>query len=691
MSIQLGDALALELNIDGNLTPASSFDAVPAIATSVPGLTAEMNAQAQALANRSEFLSDANGLYSYQGKNFWETIFSPPDANDIPSVTSSTSSQITTPNVLLPTSDFYYDPNFRYDGTYQEALIPITGGIRADSTNGQICPEIYTDAQDIEFKFNPGRTGTGAVHIRVLVDGKFCQLQMLRFNSTSGTPNYYRLQFPTQKARRIKIEQEGHSDFLGAYLATYSLATRPIYPYKHRHVVVGDSLQQGGAYTGDVPGSYFYCRWEAHSRFQAALYGADSYINLGQGGTGWSDVVPSNPYFERVQKAVNIKADSIGIYGSRNDTGRESQIIAAVSKCIEYCTSTPVVIVSGPQQAGYDELNSLVNQGVKKFNVFYLNLNGSAPSPSSNPTGHPTFAEQINIAKDAAKQTDIIYLKSLVDSYYFSKASPSVSSNTLPSGPVAAGSSILLNSQISFDMAGKVQFYINGSPYGSPVLISSKSASISYTAPDGSASVAAKFLPADPSVARESMSKSISITGNTNTGFTDNFDRPDGPMGSTANGKNWSTNYSGWQIVGNKAGRPSATSTGYTVVDSGLFNGVFTVTMKGVFDKNAGLVFRYFDGSNFLRLNWSGTGNQPKIDAVVSNVSYGAVTGTGGAWTDGDVIQITMNENAVSVKKNGIEIVSGNFSQSYGNSKAGFIGTSTSTGCYFDNVSFVSL
>lgn len=57
MSIQLGDALAAELNISGTITPAASFSDVPAITTSVPGLTAEMNAQAQALANRDAYLA----------------------------------------------------------------------------------------------------------------------------------------------------------------------------------------------------------------------------------------------------------------------------------------------------------------------------------------------------------------------------------------------------------------------------------------------------------------------------------------------------------------------------------------------------------------------------------------------------------------------------------------------------------
>lgn len=61
MSIQLGDALALELNIDGTLTPAATFDDVPAITTSVPVLTNEINAQAQAQVNRWAYLSSQNG------------------------------------------------------------------------------------------------------------------------------------------------------------------------------------------------------------------------------------------------------------------------------------------------------------------------------------------------------------------------------------------------------------------------------------------------------------------------------------------------------------------------------------------------------------------------------------------------------------------------------------------------------
>lgn len=666
------------------------------LASALPGLGASLvlrqNGQSlEAALAQSDAATAITEIAARQGDAHYSAVFAAPPAADTPVITSSASS-VVGGSPLVPTTDFYYDPTYRYDGTYSGALTTISGGIRP--LQGQVCPEIVTDAATVEFEFLSGRTGTQGLHVRAIVDGKWCQMQMLRFAGTANARVFFRLVFPSSKVRRIKLEQEGCVDFFGVRLSSYTIARRPSGEYRSTFVCIGDSNNQGGQNIGDVSNSFYFCRWETHSRFQAALMGCDGYVNLGAGGTGWSDVVPSNPFSARIAVALAARPAVLFFAGSRNDSGRESQIISAVRNALALCQEVPVVLTCGPQQAGFTALNELVRQATVEMGRRFLNLDGVAASPVSNPTGHPTFAECLALARAAHAQTDAMVVQSRVDAAFYARPAPTVTLTSSITPPVASGTSLTFTATVTSGFAGRVQFYVNGAVSGSPVAISGGTAARTVTLPDGTNTVSARYLPNDLTDFRSATSAPMTVVVNTNTGFTDNFNRADGAVGSTANGKAWASTgnvLASWSISGNQLARLSPASSDQLTVDTGLANGVFTVTLNGTFEENAGLVFRSADGANYWRFNWAGTPDAPRLTKLVAGVSTTVATGTAGTWAAGDVIEITLNEANITVKQNGTTIVTATDNALIGNTRAGFWSTSLSGAVRWDTASFVGL
>lgn len=632
-----------------------------------------------------------------QGAGNYNAVFAAPPAADIPVVTSAASTQVASGVLITPTTNFYYDPTFRYDGTYNGAITLITGGIRP--LQGQVCPEIETDAQEVEFEFAAGRTGTQGLHLRVLIDGKWVNHtgtvgQMLRFAGTNTVRVFFKLTFATGSMRRIKIEQEGCTDFFGVRLSpSYTIARRPSGDYRAPFVCIGDSLTQGGQNIDGLSGSYFYCRWESHSRFQAALMGCDSYLNLGAGGTGWSDVVAGNRYGDRVTTALAAKPAVIFFAGSRNDFGRESQVIDAVRNALSLCAEVPVVLTCGPQQAGYTALNDLVRKATAEMGRRFLNLDGVAASPASNPTGHPTFAECIALAKAGHAQTDAMAVQSRTDAAFYARPAPTITLASSATPPIASGTALTFTATVGGGYAGTVQFYVNGAASGSAVAISGGTAtSASITLPAGTNTVTARYLPTDLMANRTATSAPLTVVVNTNTGFADNFNRADGAVGSTSTGsKAWLSTgnvLATWTVASNQLARATAAGSDSLTVDTGLANGTLQATMQGTYHKQAGLIFRHADGSNYWRLDWTAGTDAPVLTKLVAGVPTIVATGSAGTWTAGDVISIVLNEGSITVKKNGTNIVTATDTALLGNSRAGFWTTVNTTAVRFDDASF---
>lgn len=630
------------------------------------GLDVISYAEAKRAYARAETLAKTGG-------GWWATVMAAP--SDTPTITMATSSQISGGTSLAPTADYNYDPYFRYDGC--QSVQVSSPGVTSVVVPEIVIPEIVTDAADIEFKFRAGRTGTGVVGVRLVVDGKLSSLDMVRtFTTTSGTVYYYKCHFSAAKVRHLKFVIDGANRFDGVVLGTYTVAQRPKGPHKNRMVAIGDSLTIGGAdyhISAEQSGDLMYFRYECHAYFQSVLMGCDSFINLGVGGTGWSDVYPSDPFSNRLATALSASPHVLGLFGSRNDYGHESQVLENVISGLDLVTDVPIVLVCGPQQAGYSALNELVRQGVVAAGRKWLDLDGVAASPASNATGHPTFAEQVALAKAAHAQIDMAEVVSAVEGANAARALSLTTVTTSPPTSAHSGASVTITATITSPLstAGTVQFYDGGVALGSPVTVSSGTASYTSSAlSTATHSLTAKFSPANPALVKPSTSAAVSLLVDANLGMVDTFDRADGSLGTTENGKTWQTGgYTGWAIASNAAGNPSAISGGsFAWVDCGTVIGTFKWTMGGTYSAVPRLLLFTritggIDTNNYMWVNPGGGSNNWRLWCRSAGTSNTVGTGSSATgWTAGDVIEVVVTQGTTAtkfnftVKKNGTAI-----------------------------------
>lgn len=350
-------------------------------------------------------LGGCDALSSSSGDAWRDAVIAAPES--IPTITASASSEIDKGLYVTPDVDLAADPHFRFDGCCD--VFRDSAGVYAKPPEA-VVPEIVTDAADIEAVFRAGRDGARVIGVRVVVDGKLSHLRLRRFDANEGASYFYKFHFSSAKLRHLKFEVDGANRFVGAVVGQHAVLQRPNLAYRLRHVAIGDSIQQGGAnyhIGAEEPGDFYYMRWESHSRFQAALMGCDSYVNLGAGGTGWSETVPGDTFVDRVPLALACEPHVLGVYGSRNDFYNQEEVAEAVEEALRITADVPAVLVSGPQQAGFTKLNDLIGQAVLDAGRTWLDLNGVAASPDSNPTRHPTFDEQLALARAAFEQTHI--------------------------------------------------------------------------------------------------------------------------------------------------------------------------------------------------------------------------------------------------------------------------------------------
>jgi hypothetical protein len=600
---------------------------------------------------------------------WWDAVIAPPA--DIPAITSATSSQINGGTTITPTADYNYDPYFRYDGCH--TILSDAGGIYATLPE-VVVPEIVTDAQDVEAVFRGGRDGTSVIGVRVVVDGKLSHLKMLRFDGVKGTDYYYKHHFPSAKVRHLKFEVDGGNRFKSAVVGAHTIIKRPEGAHRFRHTAIGDSLQKGGAdyhIGAEVFGDLFYMCWESHSRFQAALMGCDSYVSLGAGGTGWSDNVPDDPFSARIATALAGFPHVLGFYGSRNDAGKEGQVTSAVTAALDQVEDVPVVLVSGPQQAGFTRLNTLVQQGVAPTGRTWLDLNGVAAAPASNSTHHPTFEDQLKLARAAHAQIDMARIRAAVDRANASR--PNIVLTTSPVSPIVGGAYVTLTAAITTSpdspaVSGAVQFYDNGVALASPIIVGPGNTSITTSALSiDTHTLTAEFLPAISGLVK-STSAPVTLVVSANLGVVDSFNRTDGPVGKSEDGKPWNTGtYPGWVISGNSLSNPTAAAPVFCDVDLGIAYGVYEFTLAGTYSAVPRLMLFYASDADNVFLNGAGGANNWRLWTRIDNTASAIATArTEAGWTAGDVIRIEVTHGTSStkanfvVKKNGTTMIAAN-------------------------------
>jgi hypothetical protein len=176
-------------------------------------------------------------------------------------------------------------------------------------------------------------------------------------------------------------------------------------------------------------------------------------------------------------------------------------------------------------------------------------------------------------------------------------------------------------------------------------------------------------------------------------GFTDNFNAADGNLTYTTDLKPWvfasgSANPMWVRSSGKAVIGPTAPSS-VAYVDGLSANGLLTQTIGSIGSaRNAALVFRYVDASNYLYLKWTeGTGVYRCYKYLAGVTTQ--VFGTSTTSANGDVIEVTMSGSAISAKINGTAVGSATVTDFLTATKHGMEGSSTDRTASIDSIVFV--
>jgi len=185
------------------------------------------------------------------------------------------------------------------------------------------------------------------------------------------------------------------------------------------------------------------------------------------------------------------------------------------------------------------------------------------------------------------------------------------------------------------------------------------------TAPDGQhpndrgqAHIVASCLKAlNAAPYRQGLNLGIQASAGPTVYAADNFNRVDGPVGSTPTGGfAWTpTTMSGtvtWATSGSHLAGTTAGGEGLLLIDDGHADGTLSATYLG---GDGGLVFRAVSATNFIML-WVNGGTWTLIR---QNSGYAVLAGGLAAAVNGDAVQVVLAGSTVTVKVNGTQVYSG--------------------------------
>lgn len=572
-------------------------------------------------------------------------------AYNVPVISTSATSLISGGVLVQATGDYSGDSHFRYNGCVS---------VTADSTwvsapsgqlvgNQVLVPEFVTDQADIEVKLKDGRTGD--IGFRVIVDGKLTSTwTMLRVAGTANATRYLRLVFPDARVRHIQVESDGILSFGGVIAASGAVVQRPPRGWVNRHVVIGDSLNAGSA-------TYDYVKYESHSRLTAFLLGADFYLNLAVGGTGWiaDNSGGGNPFWGRIAVALAALATTLHFYGSRNDVASTvTAVRQAVIDALALTSDVPNVIVGGVAQAGYSSLSDAIRQGVVAAGRTYVDIDALAAANATRPNGHPTMDEQILIGKAVYSQLDRSRLEARAAAFEASRPRPVLTLATSGS-PSLSGASVTFTATLSQAMVGVVRFYDGTTLLGSSP-VSGATATFTTTALGlGAHSVTARFIPTSPTV-QPATSNAVTQSVAAVLGFDDTFTYPDGAVPSP-----WVVSGAGPVIDSGMLAAPTLSTNRYVIRDAGTLWGRHEFTLAGTYNAALAFQFCHLNSNTNLFVNHNGGwGIWSRISASASRLVLGSTS----AWVAGDVIAVTFTPVAgdpnladVTVEKNGTVVI----------------------------------
>jgi hypothetical protein len=153
-----------------------------------------------------------------------------------------------------------------------------------------------------------------------------------------------------------------------------------------------------------------------------------------------------------------------------------------------------------------------------------------------------------------------------------------------------------------------------------------------------------------------------------NPGVVDTFDRPDGPVGNSENGKPWdTTTSSGWVIKDHALANPGAGSQVFCTIGTGVAFGRYQFTLGGTYSPDFRLCMFYGTANNCVFMNTTGPADNWRLYVRVNSVTTVIETGVAGqGWTADDVVEVVASRGSTPTKanvlasKNSVTLVSAN-------------------------------
>lgn len=446
------------------------------------------------------------------GRRTWEQAFAAPAADDEPTITVSTS--LPTGDLILPARvgggstgapDVDFDPAFRYNGGPGADEIDATWIGPSASEAGVaylLHPEFVTARGNDEFWVKVYTSST-TLGIRLVIDGLWHTLELERFTVTSATAYYVHVSFPTARARSIRFESIGTSRFGGVIVPTGETVTRPSRPIEKSVIFIWDSY--GGGASTPPDGA---TRLETVPNFVAQLLGADKFVNMSIGGTGW-DPDESNNFTERFPFAIAQSPHIIIVPASRNDVTDADDVYEAALPGMAELADIPVVYTFSSPLSTFSAVSDAVRDASAAAGRPYREVYGSSVGLGTDGI-HPTFASHQSIAAAMYAAMDVPAMDRTVAGIV--KASTAVTLDVSPAEIAEFAADVTLTATVSPQTAGVVRFRDGNTVIGQALVTGGEAVLVVDALALGAHSLSARFEPADTFRYRAGTSPTVSLT-----------------------------------------------------------------------------------------------------------------------------------------------------------------------------------
>lgn len=447
------------------------------------------------------------------GRRTWAEAFAAPDADDEPTITVSTS--LPTGDLIVPARvgggstgapDVDFDPAFRYNGGPGAAEIDATWiGPSADEAGVSylLHPEFVTARGNDEFWVKVYTSST-SLGVRLVIDGRWHSLELERFTVTDNTAYYVHVPFPTARARSIRFEMLGADRFGGVIVPTGETLTRPARSIEKSVVFIWDSYGGGAALPPDGAS-----RLETAPNFVAQLLGADRFVNMSIGGTGW-DPDEANDFTERFPFAVAMSPHIMLLPASRNDVTDAEDVYEAALPGLAVLAEVPVVYTFSSPLSSFSAVSEAVRDAAVANGRPYREIYGSMDGLMGPDGIHPEFEGHEGIAAEMYAAIDVAAVHQALAGVR--QDAVGITLGVAPTGFQELAADVTLTATLGSTVAGVVQFRADGALLGTVPAVAGEAVFVTDALALGPHSLTARFVPADAYSYKSSTSAAVNLT-----------------------------------------------------------------------------------------------------------------------------------------------------------------------------------